>query len=292
MAGSDLTYRFKKASVITKLIIINVVLFIVFKIMSLAPGSTVASFERLFLLPYDFSDFLQQPWSIITYSFFHGGIWHVGMNMFVLYWVGEFVLNLFSAKRFLTIYFLGAMAGGALFLLCYDLLPFEMQPLPLGGASGAVMAIMVFIAAYAPQTEVRIIRWNLKLWHIATFFVVFDLFRLATGQNPGGMLAHLGGAGFGYLYAKQLAKGNDIGKWFENLMDGIANLFKSRKSKPFKKVHRNKATQSNSGRSKGKVSKSEYQMKVDEILDKIGKSGYESLTKAEKDFLFKAGKND
>jgi membrane associated rhomboid family serine protease len=292
MTTSNLKYRLKKASVITKLIIINVVLFILFKIMSLAPGSSVATFERLFLLPYDFSDFLQQPWSLFTYSFFHGSIWHVGMNMFILYWVGEFVLNLFSAKRFLTVYFLGAMAGGALFLLLYDVMPFDMKPLPLGGASGAVMAIMVFIAAYAPHTEVRIIKWNLKLWHIAAFFVVFDLFRLATGQNPGGMLAHLGGAGFGYLYAKQLAKGNDIGKWFEKLMDGIANLFTTRKSKPFKKVHRTKATQSNSGRSKENVSKSEYQRKVDGILDKIGKSGYESLTKAEKDFLFKAGKND
>ena len=292
MATSDLKSRFKNASVITKMIIINVVLFIVFKILVLAPGSTITSFERLFLLPYDFSDFLQQPWSIITYSFFHGSIWHVGMNMFMLYVIGEFVLNLFSSRRFLTVYFLGAMSGGLVFLLGYDLLPFNMRPWPLGGASGAVMAIMVFIAAYAPYTEVRIVKWNIKLWHIAAFFVVFDLFRLVTGQNSGGMLAHLGGAAFGYIYAKQLAKGNDIGKWFEKLLDGVANLFKSRKSKPFKKVHRNKTTQSKSGRSKEKVSKSEHQVKVDAILDKIGKGGYESLTKAEKDFLFKAGKND
>jgi len=292
MTTADLKYKLRNASVITKLILINVVVFIVFGILTLAPGSSMASFERLFLLPPDFSDFIVQPWSLLSYSFFHSGIWHVGMNMFVLYWVGEFVLNLFSAKRFLTVYFLGAMAGGALFLLGYDLLPFEMRALPLGGASGAVMAIMVFIAAYAPQTEVRIIRWNLKLWHIASFFVVFDLFRLATGQNPGGMLAHLGGAGFGYIYARQLAKGNDIGKWFEGLMDGFANIFRSRKSKPFKKVHRNKTTQSTSSRSNDTVSKSEHQVKVDAILDKIGKGGYESLSKAEKDFLFKAGNKD
>ena len=132
MTTSNLKYRLKKASVITKLIIINVVLFILFKIMSLAPGSSVATFERLFLLPYDFSDFLQQPWSLFTYSFFHGSIWHVGMNMFILYWVGEFVLNLFSAKRFLTVYFLGAMAGGALFLLLYDVMPFDMKTIAFG----------------------------------------------------------------------------------------------------------------------------------------------------------------
>jgi hypothetical protein len=103
-------------------------------------------------------------------------------------------------------------------------------------------------------------------------------------------MAHVGGAIFGFVYAIQLAKGNDIGKWFENFMDWIANLFKPRKKKPFKKVHR--TTQPSSQRSKPKDPKSEHQKKVDGILDKIGKSGYESLTKEEKDFLFKAGKED
>lgn len=275
-----------------KLIIINVVLFIVFRIIGLAPSSAGAALEKVFLLPFEFTEFLSQPWSLVTYSFLHSSIWHVGMNMFILYWVGAFVLNLFNARRFLTIYFLGAMAGGLLFLLLNDVLPMTIQPLPLGGASGAVMAVMVFIAAYAPSTEVRIIRWNIKLWQIAVFFVAFDLFRLATGQNAGGMLAHLGGALFGYVYATQLRKGNDIGRWFEKIMDGIANLFKTRKSKPFKKVHRNKTTHSHSARSNQKETKSEHQRKVDAILDKIGKSGYESLSKAEKDYLFKAGKND
>ena len=103
-------------------------------------------------------------------------------------------------------------------------------------------------------------------------------------------MAHVGGAIFGYVYAVQLAKGNDIGKWFENFMDWIATLFKPRTKKPFKKVHR--TTQPASQRSKPRAEKSENQKKVDSILDKIGKSGYESLTKEEKDFLFKAGKDD
>ena len=103
-------------------------------------------------------------------------------------------------------------------------------------------------------------------------------------------MAHVGGAVFGFVYATQLAKGNDIGKWFENFMDWIANLFKPRTKKPFKKVHR--TTQPATRRSTSKTEKSENQKKVDSILDKIGKSGYESLTKEEKDFLFKAGKED
>ncbi|HLV40240.1 DUF6576 domain-containing protein, partial [Xanthomarina sp.] len=103
-----------------------------------------------------------------------------------------------------------------------------------------------------------------------------------------GLLAHVGGGIFGYVYAVQLAKGNDIGKWFENIMDSIANIFKPRSKKPFKTVHRNKKTTAKPP----KASKTEHQKKIDSILDKIGKSSYESLTKAEKDYLFKAGKED
>ena len=114
--------------------------------------------------------------------------------------------------------------------------------------------------------------------------------------NAGGHLAHLGGAGLGYLYTTQLHKGNDIGAWWENLMDGIANLFKKREKKAkMKTVHRtsNKRSGTSSSNSRStSMSKSEKQQKVDAILDKISKSGYESLTKAEKDFLFQAGKDD
>ena len=147
---------------------------------------------------------------------------------------------------------------------------------------------MVFIATYTPNAQLRIFVWNIKLWHIAVFLVLMDLVRLPISGNAGGMLAHLGGALFGYFYATQLAKGKDIGKWFENILDWFANLFKTRKQKPFKKVHR--TTTKESPRTKTATSKSDQQKKVDAILDKIGKSGYDSLTKAEKDYLFKAGK--
>ena len=158
------------------------------------------------------------------------------------------------------------------------------------GASGAVTAIMVFIATYTPNTEVRILTFTIKLWHIALVLFLLDLVRIPSSGNAGGLMAHVGGAIFGFVYATQLAKGNDIGKWFENFMDWIANLFKPRQKKPFKTVHR--TTQPASQRSKPKDPKSDHQKKIDGILDKIGKSGYESLTKEEKDFLFKAGKED
>jgi membrane associated rhomboid family serine protease len=293
MAGNSLRYQFKTANVVMKLIVINAILFIGVRLISFIMQVEPGTLTQWFVLPDDFSDFIVQPWAFFTYSFLHFGFFHILFNMLMLYWFGQIILNLFSAKRFLTIYLLGALFGGLLFVLGYNLFPvFANSRGYLIGASGAVMAAMVFMATYAPNTEMRIFRFTIKLWHIAVFFLLLDLVRMPSSGNAGGLLAHLGGSIFGFTYARQLLKGNDIGIWFENIMDWVANLFKTRKSKPFKKVHRNKATQSNTKRSKDNESKSDHQKKVDTILDKIGKSGYESLTKAEKDFLFKAGKKD
>lgn len=291
MATTNLAYQYKTASVLVKLIVINVAVFLVVYLGSFFLGTTPRVFSSWFVLSDDFYTILSNPWSLITYGFLHFDFFHILFNMLWLYWFGQFVLNLFNGKRLLTIYLLGAFFGGLLFVLSYNFFPvFKYDNRPLIGASGAVTAIMIFIATYTPNTEVRIFTFTLKLWHIALFLFLFDLVRIPSSGNAGGLMAHVGGAIFGFVYAIQLAKGNDIGKWFENFMDWIANLFKPRKKKPFKKVHR--TTQPSSQRSKPKDPKSEHQKKVDGILDKIGKSGYESLTKEEKDFLFKAGKED
>lgn len=290
MNTQNLSYKFKTSSIIIKLIVINFAIFLVVNLaaffMQIAPVSLV----EWFVLPDALGEVIVQPWSFISYAFIHFGFWHLLFNMLWLYWFGTFVLNLFNSKRFLTVYLLGALFGGVLYVVCYNIFPvFANSKSYLIGASGAVTAMMVFIATYSPNTEMRIFKWNIKLWKIALFLVLLDLIRLPTGGNAGGMLAHMGGAIFGYVYGSQLLKGNDTGKWFENIMDWFANLFKSRKQKPFKKVHR--TTTKTASRSSAKESKSSTQIKVDAILDKIGKSGYDSLTKAEKDFLFKAGKD-
>jgi membrane associated rhomboid family serine protease len=254
-------------------------------------GVSQQYFSRWFVLSDDFELLLFRPWTLVSYGFLHFGFFHILFNMLWLYWFGQMVLNLFSGRRLLTLYILGAAVGGLLFVLAYNFFPvFAQHRGFLIGASGAVTAIMIFMATYSPNTEVRIFTFNLKLWHIALFLFLFDLVRIPSSGNAGGLMAHVGGALFGYVYAVQLAKGNDIGKWFENFMDWVANLFKPRAKKPFKKVHR--TTQPVPRRSTSKAEKSENQKKVDSILDKIGKSGYESLTKEEKDFLFKAGKED
>lgn len=288
MAANSLIYQFKTSSVVTKLIVINVFLFLFFYLIPFFFGIPQGQMAAWFVLPDDLSEFILQPWSVLSYGFLHFGFFHLLFNMLWLYWFGAIILNLFNSKRFLTVYLLGVIFGGLLYLLAYNFFPvFEGSRAYLIGASGAVMAIIMFIATYTPNAEIRIIFFTVKLWQLALFLFLFDLIRLPASNNAGGLLAHVGGAIFGYLYARQLAKGNDIGIWFEKIMDWVANMFTPRKAKPFKKVHR---TPSKGAGPKASEDKSAHQRKVDAILDKIGKSGYDSLTKEEKDFLFKAGK--
>ncbi len=288
--ATSLSYKYKTANILVKLIVINVVVFLVARLGSFIMGMGPGYFSRWFVLSDDLNYLLYRPWTLISYGFLHFDFFHILFNMLWLYWFGQFVLNLFTGKRLLTVYLLGALFGGLLFVLSYNWFPvFEENRGYLIGASGAVTAIMVFIATYTPNTQFRIFTFTIKLWQIALFLFLMDLIRIPTSGNAGGLLAHVGGGIFGYIYAIQLAKGNDIGKWFENIMDWITNFFKPRTKKPFTKVHR--TAQAAPNRSKKDI-KSDRQKKIDAILDKISKSGYESLTKAEKDFLFKAGKEE
>ncbi|MFT5678269.1 rhomboid family intramembrane serine protease [Patiriisocius sp. Uisw_047] len=288
MATGSLAYHWKTQNIAIKLIVINVLVFLLLHLGSFLFAMEPAYLTRWLVLPEEVMDFIVQPWSFLTYSFIHFDFFHLLFNMIWLHFFSRFVLNIFPPKKYLTIYLLGAMVGGLMYVLSYNVFPvFEGTQSYLIGASASVTAIMVFIATYTPNTAFRIFKWTIKLWHIALFIFIYDLIRLPIGGNAGGMLAHFGGAVFGYIYARQLLKGNDLGVWFENSMDWFSDYFKTKKQKPFKKVHRNKK-----GTSRGKSQVSDHQKKVDAILDKIGKSGYDSLTKAEKDFLFKAGKDN
>jgi len=286
---NNLIGQFNQFSIVLKIIVLNTLIFLIVYLGSFFFKLSPANFVSWFVLPTCFLEFIYQPWSFLTYAFLHAGFWHLFWNMYLLYWFGLYVLNLFTPKRFLTIYLLGAISGGFFYVLAFNLFPvFSDVNSSLMGASAAVLAIVIFIATYTPNAMVRIFTFRIKLWQIGLTMVLLDLFQLPSSGNAGGLIAHMGGAAFGYFYASQLKKGNDIGIWFENLMDSILNLFKSKKHKHFRKVHRTKQ----SVRKKTKPSPTnEHQIKIDRILDKIGKSGYDSLTKAEKDFLFKAGKD-
>ena len=287
MQGQGILYKFKTLNIANKLIVINIAVFLLFFIASFLFNTSSEVLMQWFVLPEEPIEVLKQPWSLLTYSFLHGGFTHILFNMIWLNFFSKFILNLFSEKRFLTVYLLGALYGGLLFVTAYNVFPvFQSKVGYLLGASASVSALMVFAATYSPNISFRFFMVTIKLWQLAVGLFLLDLFRLGSGTNAGGMLSHVGGAVFGYVYAVQLAKGNDIGLWFEKIVASLVNLFKTKKNTPFRKVHK---TPKNTSKKKTTSVKDERQIKIDGILDKIGKSGYESLTKQEKDFLFKAG---
>tara|TARA_R110002012_G_scaffold319389_2_gene539706 strand:+ start:96529 stop:97413 length:885 start_codon:yes stop_codon:yes gene_type:complete len=290
--NQDIRNKLQQLNIFEKLIVVNLALYLLGLLATLLFKFDLNWFE----LPSVFGDFVLQPWSVITYAFVHYDFWHFLFNMIWLYFIGGMFTNLFSVKMGLNVYFLGAVSGGLLFLLGYNLLPdFFQSPTRLVGASAAIRALLIFLCAYMPSTEVRFFTFNLKLWYIGAAIVVFDILGIIAGikdpitGNAGGNLAHLGGAILGYVYAKQLLQGNDIGKGFEKFMDQITGLFLKSKKSPLKTVYKKKSGKV-AGFSKEEFNQFNHQKKIDIILDKISKSGYDSLTKAEKEFLFKAGK--
>ncbi|MEH6680851.1 MAG: rhomboid family intramembrane serine protease [Sediminicola sp.] len=289
MDAGNLKYQYARLSIAEKLIAINVLVFLINGLLTFLLRLSPDILMRWFELPKEFFDFLLQPWSLVTYSFFHAGLGHIFWNMVMLYFSGRIFLNLFGNRRFINVYFLGVIMGGLLFLLSYNIFPAFMGiNTALIGASAGVTAVLIFVCTYIPNQEVRIIFFNVKLWHIGLFFVLVDLVQIPTGGNAGGHLSHLGGALLGYVYARQLTKGTDIGDGFSRFLDLIGNLFRKDKKAPLKTVYR-KNTAPPKSRDHDKEGR---QRKIDAILDKISKSGYESLSKEEKDFLFKAGKTD
>ena len=299
--SGNFSYKLKTATITEKLIVVNLAVFILFFLFR-----TIAFLFKLpsdflmewFVFPKEPGEFLFKPWSIITYAFLHSGIWHILSNMLILYYAGIYFLNYFSAKKLLNFYFLGAIFGALVYMASYNLFPaFQGTGRSyLIGASAAVMSVFIGIATHIPHMRIRlIIIGSIKFWWIAAFFVVLDVVQIPI-SNPGGHLAHLGGAAFGYIYAKQLGKGNNIASGFERMMDWFGSLFSGNKpvrKSNLKTVHRRKSTSGTSSPlTTRQRNKKEEQEKIDAILDKISKSGYDSLTKQEKDYLFNAGKDN
>ena len=284
----NLKYRFERFSIAEKIIVLNIVFFIIpFFIQTLLylfklPSSTFSSWFHL--LP-SFSEVLFRPWTLFTYSFLHASFSHILWNMLLLYYASQMYLNLFSEHQFLKNFILGVLVGGLFFLIGYNLFPvFEGIYPPLVGASAGVMAVLIFVATYTPNQEIRLLFINVKLQYIGIALVLIDILQIPY-SNAGGRLAHLGGAFIGYLYANQLKQGTDIGSFLDRIWSYFNTLTKPTAVKNMRTVHRTQKTV------KRKPSPTNQQ-KIDAILDKISTSGYESLKQEEKDFLFQSGKDN
>ncbi|MEP1489202.1 MAG: rhomboid family intramembrane serine protease [Algibacter sp.] len=290
----DIKDKLANLNVLEKIIAVNVVIFIFAYIHEIVtPGIEKTGLSWL-ELPSSFSEFILKPWSIITYAFAHYDFIHILFNMFLLYVIAKWFINLFNPKLALNVYFLGAISGGFLFFIMRNLFPNTFIYSGLVGASASIRALFIFLCAYMPNKEMRFFTVNLKFWYLGAAMVVMDVFGVLGGikdpisGNAGGYLAHLGGAALGYFYATQLVKGKDIGKGFEKLMDVVLNTFKASKRGSLKTVHKNKSKVG--GYTKSDFKKFNNQKRIDIILDKISKSGYDSLTADEKELLFRAGK--
>lgn len=279
---NDIKRRYNTGNIVEKLIYINVGLFITTMLISVFQGLYKGELNFImewFSLNDELNALLRKPWSILSYGFLHGGFLHILLNMIVLYFIGNLFIDYFTQKQLLNFYILGTIFGGILFLFSQNYFPlFEGKSTILVGASAGISAIFIGLATYMPNysIQLRFIGY-VKLWHLAAFWIGLDILGLA-GGNAGGHFAHLGGALFGFLYVRK-ASNTEI-----SLFDSLFSLFKKKK-KPLRTVYK-----SNS-RKKNKTTKKDVtQDQIDAILDKISKSGYDTLTKKEKEFLFKQGK--
>jgi len=289
----ELKIKYKLSAIHEKFIFINIGIFAFIAIINafyfLFTKGDTSFFLDYFALPEDLSRFLYRFWTIISFNFLHFSFWHIIGNMLGLYYFGRIFISFFSDKQFINYYFLGGITGGLIFIISYNLLPALVDVSAiLYGASASVFAILLGVTTRVPNYELNLFGvFRIKLWVIAILYII-SFIALIPSFNTGGALAHLGGAIFGYFYTKQLEKGRDIGLGFERLMDRFMNLFKPKST--LKTVHRKNQKSGYAGKTKTEFDTFNKQKQIDIILDKISKSGYESLTAEEKEFLFKAGK--
>jgi membrane associated rhomboid family serine protease len=281
----DLKMQYKLGGIAMKMIYWNIGCFLVSLIFFYQYKEGVFVFPNWIALSSSPIDFVLKPWTFITYAFFHNDFWHLFFNMMVLNFASYLFLTFFSSKQYLGLYILSAIFSGIIFVFGFNLMHLSGAVI---GASAAIMAILVAVTTYSPLMNVRLLLLgNVKLWHITAVILILDLMQIRL-ENSGGHISHLAGAFFGFVYIKLLQNGTDLSKSVSVVLDFFVNLFK-KPTTPFKKVHKNYKKVVDKPISKI-VIKDKKQQQIDEILDKISKSGYDSLSKEEKEFLFQAGK--
>ncbi len=282
----NIKHRFKNAGIVEQLIYANLAVFLlvfIFNTFGFLFKANTNFLVNWLALPSDTNQFLIKPWTIITYGFLHTKFLHILFNLIGLFYIGHLFKEYFTSKQVLNFYIYGTIFGGILFILSYNFFPVFSSSKDqniLMGASAGVYAILVGIATYLPNYQFKIpLIGFIKLWHIVALWIFLDIIQIPV-NNAGGHFAHLGGALFGFFYVYTISNKK------LNFMNPFKELFK-KKEKKLKTVY-------NSGNKTPKGSygyKSKNQREIDEVLEKIKKSGYDSLTQEEKDFLFKQGKN-
>ena len=282
---------FRQGSILTKFIYLNIGVFLAVKIVQIflylfnSPDNTM-NFLRWLAVSADLSELIRKPWTVVTYMFLHENFIHILFNLLWFYWFGKIFLEYFEQKKLTGVYILGGLAGAVLYILSFNIFPVFGSVLHNSlalGASASVMAIVIAVSFYVPDHTVHMMFFGqVKIKYLAIgVFLITSVFDFST--NTGGKIAHIGGALLGYLFTYQFRKGKDITRGINRLIDNIVSFFKPRQK--MKVTYKRPKTDMEFSRQKA-----EKQKEVDRILDKISKGGYESLTKKEKEILFKMGK--
>ncbi|NML37373.1 rhomboid family intramembrane serine protease [Chitinophaga sp. G-6-1-13] len=281
---SDIRFWLRQGNTVNHLLIWNIVIFIGINLLYLiSPNTAFAwTFDQLTLhsLP---GTFIRKPWGLITYMFTHVEIFHVFFNMLNLYWFGNLFRGFLGNKRVLPLYLMGGITGAALYMLSYNLL-FPGMPSTMIGASASVMCMLVACATLMPNYEIGLLFFgNVKLKWLALALIVLGVISIPRG-NLGGIIAHMGGALFGFVYIRALQSGTDLCKpliWLFDAETRRENKRVQARSKPKK--------------SPLKVVKKpddNNQLRLDQLLDKINEKGYNSLSAEEKAWLDKVSKEN
>ena len=281
---------FSQASILTKIIYVNVGIFILIRLIIVVctlfqVGD--ANFVQYLQIPSSWSLLLYRPWTVITYMFVHVDLWHILLNMLWLYWFGRLFLHFFNERQCGGLYVAGGIFGAVFFLIAYNLFPYFRNVVGfsfLMGASASVMAIVFAVSFYQKNYEINLLFiGRIKLIYLALFALVIDMLSVVS-DNAVGHIAHIGGALFGVLFATQLQRGKDVTVFVNRLIDKIVN-WKKRRPAQMKVTYSKKETDAAYNMRKRKEADT-----LDEILDKLKTSGYQSLSSDEKKTLFDTSK--
>jgi membrane associated rhomboid family serine protease len=293
----SLTSYFKRNNMLVKLILINVGVWVLILVLDALFDLFNARFSDGILpwlaVPAALGKLITRPWTLLTYMFLHFDFWHILFNMLWLYWFGRIFLEYLNQRQLLSTYLFGGLAGAALYILSFNIFP-KFQDTYLAsmalGASASVMAVVVAISFYVPNYRIHLLFIGpVRIYYIAVLSVLLDVIMIRS-SNSGGHLAHIGGALWGLYYVYMLKNGRDLSLLLSKLpnIKGL-NPFRKDKGTRFKKVYTNARPVSDE---EFNYNKAQRQKKIDKILDKISKSGYDSLTREEKELLFKTSKKD
>jgi len=296
----EIKESFRSGTTLHKLIYLNLGLFMAVQIVRIVLFLSNAydlfpGFLNYLAVPADLEVLAKRPWTLISYMFLHVDFIHILFNLLWLFWFGTVFIQELGLKKLLSTYLLGGLSGGILYVVFYNLFPVfdgvREGSIALG-ASASVMSVVIATATYQPERRMQLILIGpVKIIYIALFMFIFTSL-VDFSVNTGGKIAHIGGAICGFLFAYYYKRGKDITKGFDRALDSIATWFKPGKERmkvSYKRSPEQKKPANDIEYNEHKVAE---QKEIDQILDKISKAGYDSLTAREKEMLFKMSKKN